>query len=179
MQTKSPNLIIFDLDETLIHATETALYYPPHFTFDEYFVYERPMLRSFLIDIASHFQIGIWSSAGDTYVQQIVNNIWPETIEPVIVWASSKCSLRRDMVYDTYVYEKRLDKLKKKGFRLEQILIIDDSPEKARANYGNAIYIKEFTGDPNDCELQYLYNYLLTFKTVENVRAIEKRGWRQ
>ena len=48
----------------------------------------------------------------------------------------------------------------------------------ARANYGNAIYIKEFTGDVNDCELQHLYNYLLTFKTVENVRIIEKRGWR-
>jgi carboxy-terminal domain RNA polymerase II polypeptide A small phosphatase len=77
------------------------------------------------------------------------------------------------------VYEKRLDKLKKKGFRLEQILIIDDSPEKARANYGNAIHIKEFTGDPNDCELRYLYDYLLTLKTVQNVRTIEKRGWRQ
>jgi RNA polymerase II subunit A small phosphatase-like protein len=179
MQTKSPNLIIFDLDETLIHASGTVLDYPPHFTFDEYFVYERPLLRSFLTDIASHFQIGIWSSAGDIYVQEIVRKILPETIEPVIVWASSKCSLRRDALYDTYVYEKRLDKLKKKGFRLEQILIIDDSPEKARANYGNAIFIKEFTGDPNDCELRYLYDYLLTLKTVENVRTIEKRGWRK
>ena len=179
MEAKSPNLIIFDLDETLIHASNTALDHPPHFTYENYFVYERPLLQSFLVDIASHFQIGIWSSAGDIYVQEIVSKIWPTTIEPVIVWAQSRCSLRRDMVYDTYVYEKRLDKLKKKGFRLEQILIIDDSPEKARANYGNAIYIKEFTGDVNDCELQHLYNYLLTLKTVENVRAIEKRGWRK
>lgn len=179
MIVKSPNLIIFDLDETLIHAANAVLDYPAHFTFDDYFVYERPQLRSFLHDISQYFQIGIWSSAGDTYVQEIVSKILPETVEPVIIWAQSKCSLRRDIVYDTYVYEKRLDKLKKKGFRLEQILIIDDSPEKARANYGNAIYIKEFTGDPNDCELQHLYNYLLTLKTVENVRVIEKRGWRK
>jgi len=50
---------------------------------------------------------------------------------------------------------------------------------RVRANYGNAIYIKEFTGDLNDCELQHLYNYLLTLKTVANVRTIEKRGWRK
>jgi RNA polymerase II subunit A small phosphatase-like protein len=179
IETKSPNLIIFDLDETLIHAANAALDRPAHFTFDDYFVYERPQLRSFLHDISQHFQIGIWSAAGDTYVLEIVSKILPETVEPVIIWARSKCSLRRDCLYDTYVYEKRLDKLKKKGFRLEQILIIDDSPEKARANYGNAIYIKEFTGDVNDCELHHLYNYLLTLKTVQNVRTIEKRGWRK
>ncbi len=120
MESKSSNLIVFDLDETLIHATDTELNYPPHFTFDDYFVYERPLLKSFLNDIACHFQIGIWSSAGDTYVQEIVSKIMPETVEPVIVWASSKCTVKRDMVYDTYVYEKRLDKLKSKGFRLNQ-----------------------------------------------------------
>ena len=179
MENKSANLIIFDLDETLIHSSGTVLDYPPHFTYEDYYIYERPLLQSFLVDIASHFQIGIWSSAGDIYVQEIVSKIWPQTIEPVILWASSKSSVRRDMENDTYVYEKRLDKLNKKGFKLEQILIIDDSPEKASANYGNAVYIKEFTGDRNDCELQHLYNYLLTLKTVENVRVIEKRGWRK
>jgi TFIIF-interacting CTD phosphatase-like protein len=86
--------------------------------------------------------------------------------------------MKRDHEYDRYYSEKRLDNLKKKGFALEQTLIVDDSPEKARINYGNAIYIREFTGDPNDKELQYLYNYLLTLKTVGNVRTIEKRGWR-
>lgn len=38
---------------------------------------------------------------------------------------------------------------------------------------------KEFTGDTTDNELQFLYNYLLTLKAVDNVRTIEKRGWRQ
>lgn len=179
MDSKSNNLIVFDLDETLIHSANAELSYPANFTFDKYFVYERPLLRSFLHDIATHFPIGVWSAAGETYVQEIVSKIMPETVEPVIVWARNKCSMRRDIINDTYNYEKRLDKLKKKGYRLEQILIIDDSPEKARTNYGNAIYIKEFTGDPDDCELRFLYNYLLTLKNVDNVRTIEKRGWRK
>ncbi|MBO9204098.1 MULTISPECIES: HAD family hydrolase [Niastella] len=179
MQDKSNKLIIFDLDETLIHADVAELSYPSHFMFDTYFVYERPGVRSFLSDIAQHFTIGIWSSASDDYVAEIVGHIMPATIEPLVVWGRSKCTMKRDYDYDNYYYEKRLDKLKKKGFPLEQILIVDDSPEKARTNYGNAIYISEFTGDANDKELQFLYNYLLTFKTVANVRTVEKRGWRQ
>lgn len=181
METTNPSniLILFDLDETLIHATTTALDYIPHFTFDSYFVYERPGVRDFLTAIAQHFSIGIWSSAGDVYVQQIVQQLLPSTLAPVIVWGQSKCSLKRDMTYDTYVYEKRLDKLKKKGFRMEQILIIDDSPEKARTNYGNAIYIKAFIGSRDDIELQHLYHYLLTFKTVDKCAPCRKAGLAQ
>jgi RNA polymerase II subunit A small phosphatase-like protein len=178
MEGKSNKLIIFDLDETLIHASSTELNHTPHFRIDTYFVYERPGVRSFLNNIDQHFAIGIWSSASDDYVAEIVEHIMPETIEPAIIWGRSKCTMKRDYEFDRYYAEKRLDKLKKKGFVLEQILLVDDSPEKARINYGNAIYIKDFTGDPNDKELQYLYNYLLTLKTVDNVRAIEKRGWR-
>ena len=58
------------------------------------------------------------------------------------------------------------------------ILIVDDTPEKSRNNYGNAIYIKEFSGDTTDEELKHLHDYLLTLKKVDNVRTIEKRGWR-
>ena len=178
MQSKSDKLIILDLDETLIHATEFELDRPCDFKFDKYFVYERPHLRQFLSDISNHFLLGIWSSAGDEYVNEIVRYIKPDNVEFVVVWGRSKCSLKRDLTFDTYCFEKRLDKLKKKGFRLEQILVVDDSPSKSRTNYGNAIYIKEFTGDTSDTELQFLYDYLLTFKTVDNVRTIEKRRWR-
>lgn len=178
MEDKSNKLLIFDLDETLIHATQTELSYTPHFRFDAYFVYERPGVRSFLHNIAQHFTIGIWSSAGDEYVAAIAGHIIPTTVQPAIIWGRSKCTMKRDYEYDNYYFEKRLDKLRKKGFALEHVLIVDDSPEKARANYGNAIYINEFNGDREDKELQFLYNYLLTLKTADNVRVIEKRGWR-
>jgi carboxy-terminal domain RNA polymerase II polypeptide A small phosphatase len=179
MQDKSDKLIILDLDETLIHASQSELDIPYDFRFDQYFVYERPHLRQFLTDISNHFSIGIWSSAGDEYVNEIVRQIKPDGVDFVVVWGSSKCSLKRDVDLDAYYFEKRLDKLKKQGFRLEQILVVDDTPTKSRTNYGNAIYIKEFKGDSSDRELPFLYAYLLTLKAVENVRTIEKRGWRQ
>jgi carboxy-terminal domain RNA polymerase II polypeptide A small phosphatase len=179
MQDKSDKLIILDLDETLIYATQSELEIPCDFKFDRYFVYKRPYVEQFLTDISKHFSVGIWSSAGDDYVNEIVRHIKPNNVDFVVVWGRSKCSLRRDLTFDTYCFEKRLDKLKKKGFKLEQILVVDDSPEKSRTNYGNAVHIKEFTGDLDDNELQVLYNYLLTFKSTENVRTIEKRRWRQ
>jgi len=179
MIEKSDKFIVLDLDETLIHATQIELDTPFNFKVDRFFIYERPYLRDFLIDISKHFSIGIWSSATDSYVNEIVEQIKPDSVNFEIVWGRSKCSLKRDTTFDTYCFEKRLEKLKKKGFKLEQILVADDSPSKARTNYGNAVCMREFLGDLNDCELKFLYEYLLTFKTVDNVRTIEKRGWRR
>ncbi|GEM_PF-2393746 len=51
--------------------------------------------------------------------------------------------------------------------------------EKSRTNYGNVIPIKEFKGDKSDRELQYLLTYLLTGRHCDNVRTIDKRGWRE
>lgn len=178
MEDKSDKLLILDLDETLIHATEIELGVLADFQFDKYFVHKRPNLDQFLAEISKHFTIGIWSSADDAYVTEIVKKVKPDNVEFEIIWGRSRCSLKRDYTFDTYYFEKRLDKLKKRGFKIEQIIIVDDTPEKSRNNYGNAVYIKEFTGDKADEELKHLYDYLLTLKKVDNVRTIEKRGWR-
>lgn len=175
---KSDILIILDLDETLIHATETRLEHKEDFKIFSYFVYKRPHLEFFLQELSKHFKIGIWSSGSDDYVEEIINKITPENIHFEIVWGRSRCSIKRDFETQDYYYEKRLDKLKRKGFELEKILLVDDSPEKARKNYGNAVYIKEFTGNRIDNELLKLLKYLISLRDVENVRTLEKRGWR-
>ncbi|NBA88962.1 phosphoprotein phosphatase [Emticicia sp. CRIBPO] len=178
MEEKSDKLLILDLDETLIHATENKLDISEDFLFDKYFVYKRPFLDKFLSDISRHFTIGIWSSADDNYVTEIVKSIKPDNVELEVIWGRSRCSVRRDYDLDNYYFEKRLHKLKNRGFRLEQIIIVDDTPAKSKSNYGNAIYIREFSGEATDEELKHLHDYLLTLKTVVNVREIEKRGWR-
>ena len=179
MDKTSNNLLIFDLDETLVHATSKELPIQEEFKFDKYYVYKRPHLDWFLKEIVKHFKVGVWSSADDTYVNGIVRQIMPEELELEIIWGRSRCSYKRNIDSDECFYEKRLSKLKKHGFRLENIIIVDDTPEKSRANYGNAVHIKEFSGDLNDNELEYLYNYLLTLKSIENIRTVEKRYWRK
>ncbi len=171
-------LLILDLDETLIHATEQKLSTEPHFKYVEYFIYKRPMVDQFLLEMSQYFDLAVWSSAGDQYVNDVVNLIKPDEIDFRFVWAQSKCTIRRDYELGNYVYEKRLKKVKKLGFQLEQILIVDDSPEKTRDNFGNAIYIQPFEGNYDDEELTVLSKYLISIHQVNNVRAIEKRGWR-
>lgn len=174
---KSDILIILDLDETLVHATETKLKQKEDVRVSNYFVYKRPHLEFFLQELFEHFKIGIWSSGNDDYVEKIVNEITPKNINFEIIWGRSRCSIKRDFESQDYYYEKRLDKLKRKGFTLEKILLIDDSPEKARKNYGNAVYIKEFIGNKTDNELPMLLKYLILLKDEKNVRTVEKRGW--
>jgi RNA polymerase II subunit A small phosphatase-like protein len=178
MQPALNKLLILDLDETLVHATKNRLDVPEDFVFDDYYVYKRPCLDEFLTAVAQHYAIGIWSSAGDVYVTALVSRILPGAITPIIIWGRSKCTLKRNTTYDTYYFEKRLDKLKKQGFALENILIVDDTPEKSNNNYGNAIYIKAFKGDSADVELTHLHVYLTSLKDINNFRVVEKRGWR-
>jgi len=171
-------LLILDLDETLIHATENELQVACDFKYLDYFIYKRPYLSVFLDKISKDFRLAIWSSASDEYVEDIVRLINPKHIEFEFIWGRSRCTLKRDYILDSYVQEKRMKKIKKQGYSLEKSLIVDDSPEKTKDNYGNAIYIKPFEGDVKDRELELLSEFLITLKSVDNVRRIEKRGWR-
>ena len=171
-------LLILDLDETLIHATEKKLDIKSDFQYAEYFIYKRPNLIEFLTEMNEHFKLAVWSSADDKYVNDVVNLIKPTEIEFEFVWARSRCTLKRDYELDKYVREKRLKKIKKQGFRLEKSLIVDDSPEKTRDNFGNAIYVQPYEGNLKDNELTLLSEFLKSIKDSENVRGIEKRGWR-
>ena len=70
------------------------------------------------------------------------------------------------------------DKIKKRGFLLEKTLMIDNTPEKLQRHYGNLIKVQDFVGDSNDNELSVLMKYLEIIGNVENVRVVEKRGWK-
>jgi RNA polymerase II subunit A small phosphatase-like protein len=74
---------------------------------------------------------------------------------------------------------KPLTKVRRAGWKLERVLIVDDTPEKCIRNYGNAVYPRPWTGAEDDIELQLLTSYLATIKDEPNVRRIEKRRWRE
>lgn len=182
-------LLVLDLDETLIHATKNELSRESDFKIFHYHVYKRPFLNTFLTEVSKHFHLAIWSSASDDYVNEVVKNIIPEAIECQFVWGRSKATTRTVFLHDEdyyryqsepshFFYVKNLKKVRKIGFVLEKTLIVDDTPQKSKNNYGNAIYAKEYLGEENDNELELLLEYLLTLKDVENVRVIEKRLWR-
>ena len=77
-----------------------------------------------------------------------------------------------------FVHLKNLGKLKRRGHRLENVIAIDDSPEKLGRHYGNLLPVSPFIGDLSDTELRDVQPFLLYLAEQENVRRIEKRGWR-
>lgn len=181
-------LLILDIDETLIYATSEPLDYQADFKLFNYHVYKRPYLAAFIENIKADFLLAIWSSASDDYVEEIVKQIIPDDINLEFVWGRSRCTYQKNILIDEfgyydddssnhYHYVKPLKKVKRKGFNLARILIVDDTPHKAHNNFGNAIYPREFKGNPADNELPLLATYLKLLKDTKNVRCIEKRNW--
>jgi TFIIF-interacting CTD phosphatase-like protein len=171
-------LLILDLDECLVHATEQRLPREHDFVVGPYYVYRRPGLQDLLYGCAQAFDLAFWSSGTTDYVEAIINEITPEGVEPRFIWARPRCIRRFDYDRCEETFLKDLRKVKRLGYSLGRVLIVDDEPVKLSRNYGNAIYVRPFTGQPEDDELNRLLPYLLSIQHVADVRGVEKRGWR-
>ncbi len=171
------NLLIFDLDETLVHAAEGELDRPADFRVGPYYVYRRPRIESLLVRCAEIFQLAVWSTGSTEYVHGITKEIFADDVETAFVWGRDRCTRRFDGEWQQSYYIKDLKKVARLGYDLDRILIVDDTPKKVERQYGNAIYITPFYGDPADDELDRLAAYLPALANVPNVRQIEKRGW--
>jgi hypothetical protein len=95
------------------------------------------------------------------------------------VWASDRCTVAYDLECLEYYNRKNIKKIKRKGYRLESIIAVDDTPQKwDRSYYGNLVRVKPFEGEETDEELKYLLLYLDKLRYEENIRSVEKRFWR-
>lgn len=176
---KKRKLLILDLDETLVHTTEKPLEgIESDFRVLSYYVHVRPHAVELLTQLAEVYDIAFWSAGGSKYVHAVLKKLLPDGFKPVFIWTSERCKYRRD-VDNNEVTIKDLNKVKRRGFNLASVLIVDDTPSTAVKNYGNVVYVRAYEGQAGDCELRLLIAYLLSIKDVENVRKLEKRNWRQ
>ncbi|WP_396135844.1 NIF family HAD-type phosphatase [Chamaesiphon sp. VAR_69_metabat_338] len=186
MVRSKDKLLILDLDETLVRATEQPLMLRSDFSVYTYHVYKRPYLDTFLTTCLDWFDVAVWTSSGAEYATKVVDKIFPDPQALAFVWASDRCSIaynynydRIDRDYPPYYSRKPLKKVKRRGYNLESVIAIDDTPKKWEKSYGNLIEIRPFEGDESDRELEYLLIYLDTLKNEKNIRSVEKRGWRE
>lgn len=171
-------LLVLDLDETLVHASETALDTAEDFRVGPYFVYRRPHLDHFVATVAAHFDLAVWTSSGSGYARQVIERIFPEGAL-AFAWSSRRCTMALDGTTGDFTSIKNLAKIKRLGYRLESVIVVDDTPSKHVRNYGNLVAVSEFVGDAADAELPLLARYLVELAQVANVRTVEKRHWRE
>ena len=164
-------LLILDLDETLIHAAEEQLDCAHDFVAGPFFVYLRPHLTPFLQGAAKLYRLAIWSSSSFLYFHTIVDRMLPENIALEFKWSRSRCVRHFDHEQQQKIWLKDLRKVKRAGYDLKRVLIVDDQPEKLSRSYGNAIYVTPFTGDPSDDELEVLLKYLTAIAADPDFRS--------
>jgi carboxy-terminal domain RNA polymerase II polypeptide A small phosphatase len=173
-----PPLLLLDLDETLIHSMEAPLERACDFRTRYYHVYRRPFLAPFLDYCFRDYQVALWTAGSEGYAREIVPHIIPAPERLAFLWSAERCTRRFDPETGGYSSLKNLRKVRRRGYPLERVLMVDDSPENLERNYGNHIHITPFQGDPADIELSLLRDYLEMIRDQPNFRAIEKRFWR-
>ena len=172
-------LLILDIDETLIHGREEPLDRPCEFLAGRYHIYERPHLNQFLQSVSELYDLACWSSATHDYLEIVVNTITKDLFSPLLfVWDRSRCTRRTDFTLQEEYFLKDLQKVKKKGYDLARVLILEDEPRKVNRHFGNAIFVKPYVGALDDDELPKLASYLRSVADVPNYRVLEKRNWR-
>ncbi|MBV6624580.1 MAG: HAD family hydrolase [Rivularia sp. (in: Bacteria)] len=175
---KYNKLLILDIDETLIYSSETQLERTPDFKLDEYFVYIRPGLEEFISNCSKLFYLAVWTASGSDYAHEVIKNIFPKELQLEFIFTGERCLVKRNLDLDIIEIFKPLKKVKKKGYSLNHVLIVDNLTETFKYNYGNGILVKEYLGEEHDRELFLLFKYLETIGTEENVRIIDKRHWK-
>ncbi|MFN3160051.1 MAG: NIF family HAD-type phosphatase [Rubinisphaera brasiliensis] len=175
--TEKP-LLILDLDETLIHGVGKPLECRHDFRAGHYYIYKRPHIDFFLATVSTAFQLAVWSSSTPDYVATVVTQLFKDDGQLQFCWGRDRCTQPYHPEWQSSYWIKDLKKVKRAGWDLDRVLIVDDTPRKLERNYGNAVYVRPFAGDQDDEELQNLAPYLLSLAAFPNFRSIEKRGWR-
>ena len=171
-------LLILDLDETLISAQMASLDRPPDFRVGPYFVYLRPHLAEFLARCSGAYRLAVWTSSSEDYANAVVEQIARHGARFEFVWARGRCTRRFDRETLDQFWLKDLKKVRRLGYALERVLVVDDSSEKLQRHYGNHVHITPYFGEAQDDELSRLASYLESLASEPDFRAIEKRNWR-
>jgi len=171
-------LLILDLDETLVFASETRLAYPEDFLVGKYLVYKRPGLDRFIELALEHFKVAVWTASGSDYADAVIRQTFRDPNRLEFAWSRNRCTWKSDPELRAGYWIKDLKKVVRRGHSLNGILVVDDSPRKLERSYGNYIRVLSFAGAPSDDELKKLERYLLAVRDAVNVRSLDKRNWR-
>lgn len=176
-----PVLLVLDLDGTLVHSEFQRRTYQQHdFSLfnEEIFVYKRPYLDYFVSTILEWFDVAVWTASGCEYAAEIVRHVFPDPSKISFLFSSERCTNKYCPATGERIVIKDMKKVKRRGYDLKQVLIVDDTPSTWQRNYGNAIHIESYWGSRIDDHLLHLLTYLEYLGHQGDVRRVDKRRWR-
>lgn len=179
MREKKKALVIFDLDETLIHSRQEQLDREPDYVLDRLNVYFRPKALELIAAVADKFEIAVWSAGSPLYVDSIVERIFPPEVKPLFVWNRDHCTAKFEFSYLQTLFLKDLNRMVDFGFDLTNTLIIEDDPVKVRDFTSNALMVSQYFGEDADDGLTALIDFISDLNEhQDDVREIGK-SWKR
>jgi RNA polymerase II subunit A small phosphatase-like protein len=108
---KWDKLIIFDIDETLLYATEDprdGKYDMILSGFDQkYYVWKRPGLDDFLQKCSDHFEhIAIWTAADEEFCKEVCTQVIKKNL--AFAYSSKRCTVKLVADFDRGLETKRI-----------------------------------------------------------------------
>jgi RNA polymerase II subunit A small phosphatase-like protein len=134
-----------------------------------HFVYvaKRPGVDEFLLEMAKHYEIVIYTASLNKYADPLLDLLDPHRVIRARLF-------RESCVYYQGNYVKDLSLLDRD---LSQAIIIDNSPSSYVFHPENAIDCSSFIDDPADRELDQIGAFLAGIKDTRDVRGIAPQ-WR-
>lgn len=167
-------LLILDLDETLLHSRETPLERPAELQMFGYHTYARPHLAEFLTGAAALFELAVWTAATRDYARRAIEALFPAHIELAFVFSRERCTPRRDLEWGGEYHLKDLKKVKRRGYDLARVVMLDDTPRALARHRGNLLQVRPFYGEADDRELPRLLSKLERLLDHEDFRRVDK-----
>ena len=154
---KNPNLkftIFLDLDETLVHYKEEN---------NKAYISIRPLTNLFLYEMSKYFELIIFTASNEDYANLIINEI--DGAKRI-----SYKLYRKHTNFKNGFFFKDLEGI---GRDLNKICIVDNNKKNFELQNENGIEIKDFLGDENDNELNFLMEEFKKIIEIDKKEAIE------
>ncbi len=172
-----PKLLIFDIDETLLHASRRGLNRVHDFLLGNYYVYLRPHVRDLFHFCRDRFKVAIWTSSSRNYALGTMHRLLPPDYPLEFLWSRQRCLEVFRQETQRLEHIKDLQDVESLGYGLHEVLFVDDTPRKLQRHLPNLVPISPFIGSSDDRVLVALMDYLEELKAVDDVRRVDKRGW--
>lgn len=126
------------------------------------YVMKRPGVDEFLVEMAKHYEIVIYTASLNKYADPLLDLLDPQKVIRSRLFRESCVFYEGNYVKDLSLLDRDLS----------QAIIIDNSPSSYSFHPENAIDCSSFIDDPRDRELNQIAAFLKGVKDVEDVRDV-------
>jgi RNA polymerase II subunit A small phosphatase-like protein len=131
------------------------------------YVIKRPGVDEFLVEMAKHYEIVIYTASLNKYADPLLDLLDPHKTIRARLFRESCVFYEGNYVKDLSLLDRDLSKT----------IIIDNSPSSYMFHPENAIDCSSFIDDPKDRELDQIGAFLKGIKNAKDVRGVCDR-WR-